>query len=94
MSKIKEREDKRNIRSFRNYEDIIENLINDPAEPLTDDVLRELSMIRPRLVVFRDFCQVFAERLGPRLDPSLFWGLMGTTLTVSSLPHEPVFRCS
>ncbi len=83
MAKIKDREDKRNIRSFRSYEDIIENLINDPTDPLNDDVLRELSMIRPRLVGFRDFSQVFGQRLGPRLDSSLFWGLMGTMLTVS-----------
>ncbi len=88
MAKVKDREDKRNIRSFRSYEDIIENLINDPTEPLTDDVLRELSMIRPRLVEFRDFSQVFRERLGPKLDSSLFWGLMGTMLTVSGMRNE------
>jgi hypothetical protein len=48
-------------------------------------------MIRPRLVVFGDFIQVFAERLGPRLDPSLFCGLMGTMLTVSPVraSHDP-----
>lgn len=42
-------------------------------------------MIRPRLVKFRDFSKVFAERLGLSLDPSLFWGLMGTLLTASIL---------
>lgn len=63
----------------------MEHIIADPDEPLPEAVLLELSMIRPRLVKFRDFSKVFAERLGLSLDPSLFWGLMGTLLTASIL---------
>lgn len=63
----------------------MEHIIADPDEPLPEAVLLELSMIRPRLVKFRDFSKVFAERFGLSLDPSSFWGLMGTLLTASIL---------
>ncbi|CAM1508596.1 Fc.00g054440.m01.CDS01 [Cosmosporella sp. VM-42] len=89
QEKIQDREDKRTVRSFRSYDDIVEHLINDPDEPLSDSVLRELSMIRPRLVELRDFSHDFAERLGPSLDPGLFWGLMGVMLTVAAQIEEP-----
>lgn len=86
LEKIHDREDKKTIRLFRSYDDILEHLINDPDEPLSDSVLRELSLIRPRLVDLRDFSHDFSVRLGPSLDPSSFWGLMGVMLTVSEWP--------
>ncbi|KAK4665522.1 hypothetical protein QC763_402300 [Podospora pseudopauciseta] len=92
MTKIKDREDKRNVRSFRSYDDIIEHLINDPDEPFPDSVLEELSMIRPRLVEFRDFSKIFAEKLGPKLDPSLFWGLMGTLVVAAQIEGDATRR--
>ena len=82
-------EDRRTVRSFRNYDDIQEHLVDDPDEPWSESVLRELSLILPRLYELRDFSLDFSDRLGPRLDPSPFWGLMGVLLTVAA-QHEEI----
>ncbi|RSL84309.1 hypothetical protein CEP51_004011 [Fusarium floridanum] len=88
QEKIKDREDKRTVRSFRNYDDIVEHLINDLHEPLSEVVLRDLSMIRPRLIELRDFSDDFGRELGPRLDPSPFWGLMGLMVIAAAQMQE------
>jgi hypothetical protein len=53
----------------------------------------KLSIIGPRLAELRDFSDLFAEKLGPRLNPGVFWGFLGLTLTVSSStsPPSPLF---
>ncbi|KAK0625835.1 hypothetical protein B0T14DRAFT_561798 [Immersiella caudata] len=53
---------------FRNYEDLIEHVNEIRDEPLPDAVSLELSMIRLRLAVFRDFGSIFAERLRLNLE--------------------------
>ena len=68
---------------MRSYDDILEHVIEDPDEEMPEHVLHELSLVAPRLEELRDFSNVFEEHLGQRLDPSLFWGLMGLMLTVS-----------
>ncbi|KAH8714837.1 hypothetical protein GQ44DRAFT_776005 [Phaeosphaeriaceae sp. PMI808] len=88
VEKIQDREDRKTLRGFRNYDDILEHVINDPDEPISDLALRELSMIRLRLVELRDFSSVFAHKLGPELDPAFFWGMLGLMLTVSAQMEE------
>ncbi|KAJ8132115.1 hypothetical protein O1611_g1504 [Lasiodiplodia mahajangana] len=88
MEKIHDREDKRTVRSIRSHDDILENLIDDPDNPLPGAVKNELSMISPRLWVLRDYSDDFANRLGPRLDPAIFWGLMGVMFTAAAQIQE------
>ncbi len=72
MEKIQDREDRGTLRAFRNYDDILEHVINGPNEPIFDLALRELSIISSCLLELRDFSLVFAHTLGIELDQSPF----------------------
>lgn len=67
---------------FKTYEDVQKHAIHDSDE--TDEesqaFLQELVPIKPRLVDLRNFSALFAGRLGTKLDPSVFWGLLGLML--------------
>lgn len=74
--------DRRIIRSFRTYEDVQEHVFVEQDEETTDAALQELAMLQPRLIELKDFSGFFATKLGPVLDTSFFWGLLGLLLTV------------
>lgn len=74
--------DRRIIRSFRTYEDVQEHVFVEQDEEATDAALQELAMLQPRLIELKDFSDFFATKLGPVLDTSFFWGLLGLLLTV------------
>lgn len=71
------------IRSFRTHGDVQKHVIDEQDEAASDISLQELAMLRPRLLDLRIFSDFFAERLGPILDPGIFWGLIGLLLTVN-----------
>ncbi|KAK3379097.1 hypothetical protein B0T24DRAFT_610704 [Lasiosphaeria ovina] len=79
-----ERDDQRTIRSCRSFEELKETVIEDTdARDRSEGALHELSLINPRLVGLRNFSYHFTDKLGPRLDPAVFWGLLRLVLNLA-----------
>lgn len=77
-----ERQDRRTIRGFRNFDDVLNYAVLEQDEVFPEAALQELSMLQPRLVDLQNLSGFFAKKLGPDLDPGAFWGLLGLFLTV------------
>lgn len=78
-----EGEEKQDILRFKTYEDVQKHAIHDSDEAdekSSPAVLQELVPIKPRLIDLWNFSTFFAGRLGTKLDPSVFWGLLGLML--------------
>ncbi|KAK1720837.1 hypothetical protein BDP67DRAFT_501036 [Colletotrichum lupini] len=78
--------DRRTIKIFRNYDDIKEEFLGG-----MDEIHQEISMLEPRFVYLRSFSDYFSTKLGPKLNPEVFWGLFGLILTIA-LPDEEATR--
>jgi hypothetical protein len=77
-----EPQDNRTIPSFHAFGDIQQHVIFGQDDVASQAALQELAMLQPRLVDLQNFSDFFADKLGQRLDPGLFWGLLGVILTV------------
>lgn len=80
-----EPQDRRTIRSFRTYEDVLEHVFVDQDEEPDPAALQELTLLRPRLIDLKNFSDFFATKLGGTLDTGIFWGMLGLLLTVRDL---------
>lgn len=78
-----EPQDRRTIRSFRTYDDVLEHVFTDQDEEPNPAALQELNLFRPRLIDMKNLIDFFATKLGRTLDTGVFWGLLGLLLTVS-----------
>ena len=74
--------DRRTIRSFRTYDEVQEHVFVEQDEEASEAARQELASLQPRLIDFKNFSDFFATRLGPTLDTSVFWGLLGLLFTV------------
>ena len=82
-----ERDDLRQVSVFNSWEDVQKQLARAQSDPLQKLDHQEFSMLTSSLSQLWNFTDFFSNQMVPKLDTSIFWGLVVLNIKVGTNPR-------
>jgi hypothetical protein len=77
-----EGDDLRHVKFSNTLDEVQKQILKTADDPSFQQTHQELAMVMPSLLQLRIFAEIYSNRLGPKLDASIFWGLRSLIVKV------------